>query len=257
MADLFDSTPLDERAIQRLQTFEPIEGYALAFSGGKDSIVLLDIARRSGVKFHANYFNTGLEFPGMIQFTHEYYPEVQVHAPRGSFFQLIKSKGLPTRFVRWCCDKLKHEAARGIYTCTGIRWAESSKRKRRTLNESCVKLGLRTLNPIIDWSDLDVWQYIRVHQLKVPDYYARGFHRIGCIACPMASPAQRQKELSIAPKYEPAFIRAAQGRIDCLHPAHAVRQRFVTGEAYFRWWMSDTPFTLEPSGTFDFTSPAP
>jgi phosphoadenosine phosphosulfate reductase len=239
-----------------LQTFEPPEGYSLAFSGGKDSIVLLDLARRSGVKFHANYFNTGLEFPDMVKFTHDHYPEVQVHPPRASYFQLVKTKGLPTRFIRWCCDSLKHEAARGIYTCTGIRWAESSSRSKRRLNEFCVKLGLRTLNPIIDWGDDDIWHYIHDHDLAVPKYYSQGFLRIGCIACPMASSHQRWRELLMAPKYQRAFIHAAQGRMDYLHPAHALRQRFVSGEAYFRWWMSNTPFTPEPSGTLDFTSAA-
>ena len=61
--DLFTGKAKDEISIQRLKDFEPKEGYYVAFSGGKDSVVLLDIVKRSGVKFDAHYNITGIDPP--------------------------------------------------------------------------------------------------------------------------------------------------------------------------------------------------
>ena len=58
----------EELAIEFLQEHEPPEGYFLAFSGGKDSVVLYDSALRSGVKFEAYYSATGIDPPQLIKF---------------------------------------------------------------------------------------------------------------------------------------------------------------------------------------------
>lgn len=60
-----------ETAIKRLQTFEPPEGYYLAFSGGKDSVVIKALADMAGVKYDAYYNNTSVDPPELIYFIRE------------------------------------------------------------------------------------------------------------------------------------------------------------------------------------------
>ena len=70
-----------EVAVMRLQEFEPPEGYYLAFSGGKDSIVIYDLAVRAGVKFDAHYSLTTVDPPELVHF-------IKAEFPDGSFIQL-------------------------------------------------------------------------------------------------------------------------------------------------------------------------
>lgn len=96
-----------KRSIELVRNLETDKIYNLGFSGGKDSVVLLDIAKRSGVKFEAVYSNTTIDPPGTIPFIRENYPEVKIVNPRESFLQLVARKGLPSRQRRFCCEILK------------------------------------------------------------------------------------------------------------------------------------------------------
>lgn len=126
-----------EVAIDRLKTFEPPEGYYLAFSGGKDSVVIKALADMAGVKYDAHYINTSVEHPELIYFVREYYPDVKIEAPKDkdgnriTMWNLIpKTKLPPTRVQRYCCSKLKEENSNGRMTITGVRWAESHNRRK-------------------------------------------------------------------------------------------------------------------------------
>lgn len=96
-----------KRSIDLIQKLEKDSIYNLGFSGGKDSIVLLDLTKKSGVKFEAVYSNTTIDPPGTIPFIRNNYPEVKIVNPKESFFQLVARKGLPSRRRRWCCETLK------------------------------------------------------------------------------------------------------------------------------------------------------
>lgn len=75
--------------LQRLETDEP---FCLGFSGGKDSVVILDLAERAGVRFTATYANTTVDPPGTISFIKNNYPQVVIRHPEKSFFQLVSEK---------------------------------------------------------------------------------------------------------------------------------------------------------------------
>jgi len=122
-------------AIKRLQTFEPPEGYYLAFSGGKDSVVIKALADMSGVKYDAHYTNTSVDPPELVQFV-KTFEDVSIDVPKDkdgnriTMWNLIPKKKMPpTRVVRYCCGKLKEIGGKGRFVVTGVRWAESSKRK--------------------------------------------------------------------------------------------------------------------------------
>lgn len=124
-----------EIAINRLKAFEPPEGYFLAFSGGKDSVVIKRLAEMAGVKFDAHYSVTSVDPPELVRFVKEQ-KDVSFDIPRDkdgnaiTMWNLIPKKKMPpTRIVRYCCKELKECAGKGRLTVTGIRWAESNNRK--------------------------------------------------------------------------------------------------------------------------------
>ena len=94
----------EQQAIDFLRSMERDDPMCLGFSGGKDSVVILDLAERSGIKYNASYANTTVDPPGTISFIKKNYTRVQILHPKKSFFQLVENKGLPGRMRRFCCE---------------------------------------------------------------------------------------------------------------------------------------------------------
>ena len=123
-------------AIDRFRAFEPEDGYYLAFSGGKDSQSIYHLAQMAGVKFDAHYRVTSVDPPELVRFIKRQYPDVSIDFPRDNdgkvitMWNLIPKKLMPpTRLVRYCCEKLKETGGKGRIVVTGVRHAESPKRK--------------------------------------------------------------------------------------------------------------------------------
>lgn len=112
--------------------YDNMDGYFLAFSGGKDSQALYHIAKLAGVKFKGHMNLTSVDPPEIIRFVKREYPDVELIKPRKSIFQVaVEKKILPTQRVRWCCTEFKENAGAGKVTLIGIRHAESSRRAKR------------------------------------------------------------------------------------------------------------------------------
>lgn len=134
---LFGSIDKVQTAIDRLRAFEPKDRpYWLAFSGGKDSCVILELAKMAGVKFEAHYNVTSVDPPELVRFVKDVHPEVSFDIPHDkngkpiSMWSLLKSRSMPpTRIARYCCEKLKESSGKGTITITGVRWAESNNRR--------------------------------------------------------------------------------------------------------------------------------
>jgi phosphoadenosine phosphosulfate reductase len=226
-----------DESIQRLQEYEPAEGYYLAFSGGKDSIVLYDLAVKSGVKFDAHYSQTGIDPPELVAFIREHYPAVAWDKPKERMWSLIERKGLPTRRFRFCCQVLKERGGRDRTVVTGIRSAESTRRMKRQMVENS-KPHQSLLHPMIDWLTEDVWGYIRANHLPYCSLYDEGFGRLGCVLCPMTSTAQAWRDRERWAKIGDAWVRAGNRFY-----ARSVKAKthWSSGEAMFNWWMSREP----------------
>ncbi len=113
-------------AIERLKSFEPPEGYYLAFSGGKDSIIIYELCKMAKVKFDTHFNFTTVDPPELVSFIKEKYPRVEFHRPEISMFKLIPKKLMPpTRLARYCCAALKEYGGKGRMVITGNRWKES------------------------------------------------------------------------------------------------------------------------------------
>lgn len=125
-----------KKSIERLKAFEPPEGYYLAFSGGKDSVVCKALLDMAGCRYDAHYRITSVDPPELVQFIKDKHPDVARDYPRYSdgtvatMWNLIPRKLMPpTRLVRYCCQVLKESGGDGRMTVTGVRWAESVNRK--------------------------------------------------------------------------------------------------------------------------------
>jgi phosphoadenosine phosphosulfate reductase len=184
--------PLDRMvadSIAFIREHEPLEGYFVGFSGGKDSIVSLELTRMAGVKHQTYYSCTGIDPPEVVRFIKVNYPDVTWLYPKRSFWAGIKVNTPPMRVARWCCDQLKKNPAAKIplkHRIMGLRAEESGARKARG-RISTFPSGQVIYKPIFHWLEWHVWDFIDEHQLPYPSLYDEGFGRIGCVVCPFLS----------------------------------------------------------------------
>ena len=286
-----------ETSIERIQRFADIadtycpdgkQGYYLAFSGGKDSVVVKRLMDMSEVKYDAHYRVTSVDPPELVRFIKEQHPDVEMDIPRYepeydetvgkpiTMWNLIPKKLMPpTRIARYCCDYLKETGGKDRFGVTGVRWAESHSRREnqgivtahgnkkqlqtladsedfvetkkgglklindnersREQLEACPTLNKMILNPIIDWTDEEVWRFIREENIPYCKLYDEGFSRLGCIGCPMAYRRGREKEFARWPLYKSAYLRAFDTML---------KEREARGLMNGTWRMGTTPIDV-------------
>lgn len=240
-----------KRSIARLKEFEPADGYYLAFSGGKDSVVLKHLAVMSGVKFDAHYSVTTIDPPELVQFIRNEHPDVKFERPKRPFLVEMVSRGFPMRQSRWCCEIYKEDGGNGRFVLLGVRNAESFKRSKRKMVETCDTKAKRMLSPIIDWTEDEVWDFIREYKIPYCKLYDEGFKRIGCVFCPNLYWKRRHAE---AKRY-PGFVRAFIKYFNKLYENRKSRgmksvDRWANGEDMFWWWMGGAKTTPEKAKEF-------
>jgi len=225
------------------------DGYYLCFSGGKDSIVIKDLALKAGVKFTENYSVTTIDPPELTRFIRHYHKDVVWHRPRIPMLKMVEKKGFPIRTIRWCCALYKENGGSGYIKIMGIRAAESPRRAKRWEPVTAWKTGSKigwVVNPILYWSDADIWEYIRSEKLPYCSLYDEGQKRIGCIGCPMAD---RKKQFNRWPHFEGLWRKAAQVRWDyCMNndkPKARPFRQFKSCDEWFEWWMANKSMPKE------------
>ena len=275
---------LEKKAIERLKMFEPNanqEPYYLAYSGGKDSDTILILAQLAGVRFEAVNNHTTVDAPETVYYIRSQ-KDVKVEYPEKTMWQLIVEKLMPpTRLVRYCCAELKERGGEGRRVVTGVRWAESAKRKEnadivkftkktkamlekaeelgvdfretrqgglvlnsdnessRELVEDCYLHHKVVINPIVDWTDDDVWEFLHHYGCKSNPLYECGYKRIGCIGCPMAA-KHRYKEFNDYPKYKLNYIKAFDRMLEYRESKGLKNiKEWTNGESVFKWWMGE------------------
>lgn len=285
-----------EVAIERLQSFAEIfknqsdnEGFFVAFSGGKDSVVVKKLCDLAGVKYDAHYSVTTVDPPELVKFIFREYPDVIPHNQKWekdgrwhkvgdniTMWNLIPEMLVPpTRIVRYCCQYLKESAGDGRLTVTGVRWAESANRKNkqgvvtimspskkeagemvnsgnfmstirgrgvvlvndneesREAIEHCFTHRKTVLNPIIDWTDEDVWEFIREYNVPYCELYDQGYKRLGCVGCPMSS--RQTEELDKYPAIKDRYLRAFEKML-ITRKERGKETGWETPEEVMKWW---------------------
>ncbi len=94
------------------------------------------------------------------------------------------------------------------------------------------------VNPIIDWTDQNIWQFIGEKDIQVCELYQCGYNRLGFLGCPLASKKQREKEMYDFPKYKQAYIRAFDRMIE-ERRRRGKDTKWSCGEEVYLWWMQD------------------
>ena len=107
--------------------------------------------------------------------------------------------------------------------------------------KACNRTGEVSINPIYEWTDSEVWEFLKYYGIKVNPLYSEGHKRIGCIGCPLAGGKQMKREFARWPKYRENYVKA----FDRMVAANAERGRskswFTCGEDVMRWWCGDDP----------------
>ena len=204
------------RLLQQVQKAHPDEVIEIAYSGGKDSDVILQLAKEAGIRYEAIYKNTTIDPPGTIRHAQEM--GATIIRPKRTFAELIQKKGAPTRFARFCCSELKEYKVRDV-AVMGVRRSESAKRAERYSEPTeCRFYGskknhVEAIYPILEWTNEDVAAFLADRKIKcAPIYYdADGvFHverRLGCMCCPLAAKKNRIDEFRKHPRMVRFYLR--------------------------------------------------
>lgn len=263
----------------------------IAYSGGKDSDVMLDLALKANINIEVVYSTTTVEAPQTMKHISEVFENLKskgiktgrtVPLYKGksiNMFSLIEKKQIPpTRLMRYCCSVFKENTTPNRIVAVGVREAESTARRGRgdfsTVEKTkalakhfslehiqevfenakerasiwdCTFVAKARsnkslcVNPIYEWTDGDVWEYIRENNLPYNELYDMGYSRVGCILCPMAKKSEKKRDEinfpAIKENYIKAFERMLKARKERGKDDSA--GNWTDAQAVYRWWVED------------------
>lgn len=201
-----------KRIIKEYEKFKKkLDIFHVAFSGGKDSAVLLDLVKKALPigSFVVIFGDTGMEFPDTykaVEITKQqcendetpFYIAKSHFEPHDSW----KLFGPPARVLRWCCSvhkstpqtlKMREITGKNDYLgmdFVGVRSHESIARSKYDYeNFGKKQKGQYSYNPILEWTSAEVWLYIFANNIYINEAYKKGNSRAGCMFCPMSGGA--------------------------------------------------------------------
>lgn len=109
----------------------------------------------------------------------------------------------------------------------------------RRMTEHCIRTGKVLINPIIDWEEEDVWEFLNMNGLEHCCLYDEGLTRLGCIGCPMKNAKGQRKDFERWKKYEGFYLKAFQRMIDVRKRRGLNTETWNTPEAVMKWWLQE------------------
>ena len=234
---LFGIVSKIEDAIAFLKEHEPPEGYYVAFSGGKDSVVMLDLVRRSGVKHDVHMNLTSVDPPELLLFVRKHYPDIDFIKPLKSMYQLIIENGIPPmRNKRYCCRFLKEHSGENRHVVTGVRSKEGGNRAKYESIDFDEDRNKTHIRPILNWLEKDIWQYIKEKELPYCSLYDEGRKRIGCVMCPMSRPIGQQRDMKRWPHIYKMYLGACNKAFE-VRIKKGLKTTWNNGQEMMDWWI--------------------
>jgi phosphoadenosine phosphosulfate reductase len=226
-----------------LQEYSPSSAeYFLAFSGGKDSVVLKALCDMACIPYTMYFSVTSIDPPQLLSFIKKEFPDVIWLYPQKSMFQLIRHKQeLPLAIKRWCCSKLKEFAGKGRRVLLGVRAEESPQRKKRGVISIQPRKRRRGrprqkefVNPIYFWTEKDIWEFTEILELPVCELYDYPtINRIGCVGCPLPGTRTRVEEFKLFPQFIHGYLHAIKMIME-----KGRYQDFSGVIDVFNWWLA-------------------
>ncbi|UCE13668.1 MAG: phosphoadenosine phosphosulfate reductase family protein [Candidatus Heimdallarchaeota archaeon] len=241
---------LEQEAIQFIQRkAEQYEKHVVAYSGGKDSLVTLDLVVQSNISFEIIFLDTGLEYPETLKniqlIEQEYQKRVFIHKNESwDFWERFDQFGPPSRNSRWCCKSAKLFPAneildylfpndKKVLSYIGRRRYESLGRSREPrISQNPWIPKQVTAAPINNWSAFEIFLYIHKHNLNqfLNPLYNNGFIRIGCWVCPASS----LSDFEIMKKTHFSLIRKLTFKLSNIQEKHGLSNQYLSW-GLWRW----------------------
>jgi len=215
--------------------------YHVAFSGGRDSSVLLWLVKKAKVDFNAFFYDNCLIHLKDRNHIKNVYPDVKILMSNWNLKKLVEiHKMLPTRWRGYCCAFFKESHNCNGIVLTGIRSEECFKRKQRYVFEfsrnSIFKFYKGIINPIKGFSNEDIKVILDSEKIPLSETYEKK-SRNGCIGCPMQANVFHDL-YDINPEYRIIWIKAVE-----VAWKFADKKKFLSAHDLFQWWLSGLPFS--------------
>ena len=263
---------------------DPSDPYYVCYSGGKDSDCLRILCELANVPHELHHNHTTVDAPETVYYirsipgVHVHYPNTTM------WRLIVKTKIPPFRTRRYCCDVLKEGGGRGRLKVTGVRAAESVARAQNAgvvkiigkpkhvmkiadgtdydvtpkggvvyhfdnsdsirVVQNCQKIASTMINPIVDWSDQDVWDFLHHYGCESNPLYSCGKKRVGCVGCPMQTHKGMKADFRRWPKFRHNYVRAFDRMLIAREQAGKTNYSWSSGEDVMRWWVGDDPSQL-------------
>ncbi|MDD1673989.1 MAG: aminotransferase class V-fold PLP-dependent enzyme [Methanomicrobiales archaeon] len=191
------------RAIRQHVSDRPVAN--VSFSGGKDSMAVLTLAKKAGVH-RAFFIDTGVEFPETLEYVKK--QGVEIVPKGGDFWTAVEKAGPPGKDHRWCCKLLKLQPLKrylagtgSAVTIQGNRWYESWNRADLDItSENPANPLQRNISPIRNWRALEVYLYLWWQHIDPNPLYDQGIERIGCYVCPSMMESEYEEVRDMHPE---------------------------------------------------------
>lgn len=208
MLEIIEQTTVKKILAVYTKYKDKLDCFHVAFSGGKDSCVLLDLVKKALPKgsFVVMFGDTGMEFPdtyALIDKIKQQCAEDEIpfyiarsHLSPKESWELF---GPPSRVLRWCCSvhkstpqtlKLREVTGKNDFIgldFVGVRAHESVARSTyKYENYGKKQKGQYSHNSILEWTSAEIWLYIYANDLLINKAYKKGNGRAGCLFCPMS-----------------------------------------------------------------------
>ena len=221
------------------------EKLEVSYSGGKDSDVILELAKMASVDFIAIYKCTTIDPPYTIKHAEE--NGALIIRPKMNFPELLAYGGFPNWRYRFCCNTLKEYKVLNV-AILGVRACESNARKERYKEPTQCRVYSKTSEvqqyfPILNWTNEDCLNFIKEREIKLhplyynPDGSIDMSKRLGCMCCPLTGERLRREQFAEHPNMLKLYLRG--GRMFLEQHKDSVKQKY--GDEY-RWLVRDLFF---------------